>query len=914
MEHLTVFISPQPLPVEVHPPAARPEAPSSFNYFLAQLHNAPSRQTPPVKVPLQALHIPVRTPVQSTNPVFQPPRTHPEVKPFQVVAHKEPNPTAHNRPQTAEKPHVSARLEVAVTGLLLIEAPVANGPLQTEPTAHTPLEANGEFEEQTALFWASLAFAALSQQQQPLGFGKSVSDTPQAPAFGFGNKMAESAPIPGADSAKTVDTLGFSSALPLKLQVTFNYQLIFFVALRAPRKTTALEVDSANGQLNTENVSADTAEQQTDVVQASVFPETFSGEAGTETETPAESESDSATPTSAQTPNPVAQAPAVEVPVAPAPVAQAPAVEAPVAPAPVAQAPAVEAPVAPAPVAQAPAVEAPVAPAPVAQAPAVEAPVAPAPVAQAPAVDAPVAPTPIASELLLGELRVRILLLAKQGVNFSDLPPEHKQPPVHSEKGHPSEHGEEPAPQLPAVPRQTDPIDAIDASVPFTLELVSAGLAASFLNFSNESESQEKGFPAPPPLQTVLLSQNWFQGELSVAAMDTAPTTNLLALSPEKPWWLELVEAASEEVPSSEQLQAVLANTAEQEEESGFPWEDLVRPLLQASTAPPLVAPKRSANPPQLGFFSVAPAAKAAQDPQPTQADGQENTQPESKEAPRFQPENTAPAQAPMATLPFSLPPQPLYFHKAAPARSAGLALLSWSKVEFGIESVSSPKTVQTTPEAEGQETPATPSGLKFQVNNPSPTRGQQAKVSSDEANPAPVGENKAKSQQSLFQDRSAAPQTAMSAQTAIQLHNQGVPLQVSDFPAFVNQVLQTRNFKVGALQSIEVTLNPQNLGTVNAHFMLREQNEMVVRLYAPNAVAAKTLETYVQDIQQMIQKSYLVAGQVEIKQGIPPARGPQGGNSSGQNTDFASRQSSWRKGSSRRRKKDDDMSVDVTV
>ena len=153
-----------------------------------------------------------------------------------------------------------------------------------------------------------------------------------------------------------------------------------------------------------------------------------------------------------------------------------------------------------------------------------------------------------------------------------------------------------------------------------------------------------------------------------------------------------------------------------------------------------------------------------------------------------------------------------------------------------------------------------------------------------------------------------------MSAQTAIQLHNQGVPLQVSDFPAFVNQVLQTRNFKVGALQSIEVTLNPQNLGKVNAHFMLREQNEMIVRLYAPNAVAAKTLETYVQDIQQMIQKSYLVAGQVEIKQGIPPARGPQGGNTSGQNTDFSSRQAAWKKGSSRRRKKDDDMSVDVTV
>ncbi|MGE3726338.1 MAG: flagellar hook-length control protein FliK, partial [Candidatus Sericytochromatia bacterium] len=608
-------------------------------------------------------------------------------------------------------------------------------------------------------------------------------------------------------------------------------------------------------------------------------------------------------------PTPVAQVPAVEASVVPAPVAQVPVVEAPVAPAPVAQAPAVEAPVAPAPVAQAPAVEAPAAPAPVAQAPAVEAPVAPAPVAQAPAVEAPVA-----SELLLGELRVRILLLAKQGVNFSDLPPAHKQPlATHSDKGHPSEQGEL-APQLPAVPRQTEPVDAIEASVPFTLELVSAGLAASFLNFSNESESQEKGYPPSPPQQTVLLSQNWAQGELSVAAMDTAPKTNLLALSPDKPWWLELVETASEEAPSSEQLQTILANAAEQEEESGFPWEELVRPLLQASTAPPLVAPKRSANPPQLGFFSVAPAAKAAQASRPIQAESLENTQPENEEAPKFQPENTVPTQAPLATLPFSLPPMPLYFHKAAPARSAGLALLSWSKVEFGVESVSSTKTIQTMPEAEGQENPTTPSGLKFQVNNPSSLRVQQAKVSSDEANPAPVGENKAKSQQSLFQDRSAAPQTAMSAQTAIQLHNQGVPLQVSDFPAFVNQVLQTRNFKVGALQSIEVTLNPQNLGKVNAHFMLREQNEMVVRLYAPNAVAAKTLETYVQDIQQMIQKSYLVAGQVEIKQGIPPARGPQGGNSSGQNTDFASRQSSWRKGSSRRRKKDDDMSVDVTV
>ncbi|MGE3728101.1 MAG: hypothetical protein AB7I41_21280, partial [Candidatus Sericytochromatia bacterium] len=294
---------------------------------------------------------------------------------------------------------MSARLEVAVTGLLLIEAPVANGPLQTEPTAPPQLEAPDESAEQTALFWASLAFAALSQQRQPLGFGQSVSEAPQAPAFGFGNQIADTTPIPGADSAKTVDTLGFSSALPLKLQVTFNYQLLFFVALRAPRKTTAVEVDSANGLLNTENVNADTAGQQTDVVQASVFSESFSGEADTETETPADSESDSDTPTSALSHSQVAQAPAVEAPVAPTPVAQAPAVEAPVAPTPVAQVPVVEAPVAPTPVAQAPAVEAPAAPAapaPVAQAPAVEAPVAPAPVAQAPAVEAPVAPAPVA--------------------------------------------------------------------------------------------------------------------------------------------------------------------------------------------------------------------------------------------------------------------------------------------------------------------------------------------------------------------------------------------------------------------------------------------------------------------------------------------------------------------------------------
>jgi hypothetical protein len=254
-----------------------------------------------------------------------------------------------------------------------------------------------------------------------------------------------------------------------------------------------------------------------------------------------------------------------------------------------------------------------------------------------------------------------------------------------------------------------------------------------------------------------------------------------------------------------------------------------------------------------------------------------------------------------------------MHFHKAAPPRSAGLVMLSWSKVEISPAPISGPKTSQVTPEVDVNKNQQVQSGLKFQVMA-NPVRTPQAKASTEEPNPVPVGENKAKSQQPLQQDRSAAPQSAMSAQTAIQLHNQGVPLQVSDFPAFVNQVLQTRNFKVGALQSIEVTLNPQNLGKVNAHFMLREQNEMIVRLYAPNAVAAKTLETYVQDIQQMIQKSYLVAGQVEIKQGIPPARGPQGGNTSGQNTDFSSRQAAWKKGSSRRRKKDDDMSVDVTV
>jgi hypothetical protein len=501
--------------------------------------------------------------------------------------------------------------------------------------------------------------------------------------------------------------------------------------------------------------------------------------------------------------------------------------------------------------------------------------------------------------------------LAKQGVHFNDLPPVPTHNLVQDSALPPPTDNPEFVPQIPVsgLPRPAEPTESSSSTVAFTLELVSAGLAASFLNFKNESESSEQPSQEAKPYQMPLISQSWSQGELSVASMETAAKPNLLALSSEKPWWLELVEAASEETLSPERLQAVLANAAEQEEESGFPWEDLVKPLLQASTAPPFAVPQRSTPTPQISFFSAPPLTKEI----PISLPAAPETAEDSTEEADFQPENTAPPQAPFAPLPFSLPPQPMHFHKAAPPRSAGLVMLSWSKVEISPAPISGPKTSQVTPEVDVNKNQQVQSGLKFQVMA-NPVRTPQAKASTEEPNPVPVGENKAKSQQPLQQDRSAAPQSAMSAQTAIQLHNQGVPLQVSDFPAFVNQVLQTRNFKVGALQSIEVTLNPQNLGKVNAHFMLREQNEMIVRLYAPNAVAAKTLETYVQDIQQMIQKSYLVAGQVEIKQGIPPARGPQGGNTSGQNTDFSSRQAAWKKGSSRRRKKDDDMSVDVTV
>ncbi|MBT9549174.1 MAG: hypothetical protein IV090_27520, partial [Candidatus Sericytochromatia bacterium] len=395
MEHLTVFISPQPLPVEVQSPTARPATPSSFHFWLEQQRSSiPQRQPAPVKPPVQPLHIPVRTPVQSAHPVFQPIRTQPALKPFKADPDKTPDKDI-SVSKAAQKQPLSQVLKVEVTGLLLIESPSTQSPLKTEPSEPPAPE---ESPDQTALFWASLAFEALSRQMQPLGFGQ-VTPQPQAPALGFGNQSAnqdeDTQTISAAEPAQTPELLGFASALPLKLQVTFNYQLLFFVALRSPRKAASTESENA-ALLNSDNLGAEVTEQPTEAVQAPVAPGAFSSEPDF-TDANAEDQTDSNSPASSHpTPTPVVQAPAVETPAAPASVAQAPAVEAPAAPTPVAQAPAVEAPEAPAPVAQAPAVEAPVAPAPVAQAPAVEAPAAPAPVAQAPAVEAPVAPAPVA--------------------------------------------------------------------------------------------------------------------------------------------------------------------------------------------------------------------------------------------------------------------------------------------------------------------------------------------------------------------------------------------------------------------------------------------------------------------------------------------------------------------------------------
>jgi hypothetical protein len=1111
MEQLTVFISPQLVPTEIAP-LQRPsnEKSLSFNFWLEQAKYKDAQPHTLKNAPQDtklSLHIPVKTPLYSSNPVFQAP-----LQRINIPLKQQLPPQTHTQPtiQTVEQPPKAdlAPLQVNAIGLLVFEVQPATA-LQVPPPQQnqTPSQVSTNAPEdllQTVPFWAHLAAEALEHQRNPVNYTSQAATTPfldfttqetPAPQAGASTligaiEINETKQSGTAEqkSAKSVPVLAFSSAFSLKLQISHNYQLHFFIAQRTSTHTEKSEKAATEGIENPEStpqiglsISPSSQETKTTALNAESEPQTQNEvisaiaphaqpsnsqnedqqednngtenqqttqqpilsfgqqtilpndapETNTETHqevgaiaaapapsapvasapapttpvasapapsapvasapaptTPvASAPAPSAPVASAPAPTtpvasapapsaPVASAPAPSAPVASAPVPSAPVASAPAPTTPVASAPAPSAPVASAPapstpvasapvpstpVASAPAPSAPVASAPapttpvasapapttpvasapapttpvasapapttpVASAPAPTTPVASAPVPSAPVPSAPVATTPApvvqetapasiaTSDLMVGNLRIRILLLAEQGVPFADSKKTNSpQPTSEANQAVAVETAVKNTSQTPISVSIAPEAKTTESSVknqmsPQNLELVTANLGASFLSFKNDAGSNpQQGFKQKPQQIAPLEFQAWSHGELSIAAMDSAQKPVLFALSPEKPWWLDFAET-SESDPATELLSQINEANPADGEESDFPWESLFKPLLQASTAPITTQIKQPVAP-LLQFAtipnSVPPIAKVNPDtPQ------EENVSPLNKPA---EAETVLPMAQQFTVQPEIQPTIHLPFIKPTPQRSAGLGL-GWSNLESNglglkfapVESgLAKPETIQPDNQQPVQNTKAqnTETASRANGNFEAPDK----KVIHQKAETQPKS-------QTATPERASMANTAMSVQTAIQLHNQGVPIQISDFPAFVNEVLQTRNFKVGALQSIEVALNPQNLGTVNAHFILKEHSEMIVRLYAPNAMAAKMLESHVQEIQQMIQKSYLVVGQIEIKQGIPPARGAQGGNASGQNSEFSSRQSSRRSNSSRRRKQDDDLSVDVTV
>ena len=167
-------------------------------------------------------------------------------------------------------------------------------------------------------------------------------------------------------------------------------------------------------------------------------------------------------------------------------------------------------------------------------------------------------------------------------------------------------------------------------------------------------------------------------------------------------------------------------------------------------------------------------------------------------------------------------------------------------------------------------------------------------------------------------QERSAetiTPQQAanVSASQVIQAINNNVPIQLTDFPAYINQVVQRLGMQANAVQSVQVTLAPRQMGNVVVEFQTNAQKQMTITLYAQTMNSAQALEAYKNDIQQIVGKTSFALGNITVKQAIPPARSSQGtSNQNQQNGDFSSRQ---RRGGNRRRNRaDDDMTIDVSV
>ncbi len=162
----------------------------------------------------------------------------------------------------------------------------------------------------------------------------------------------------------------------------------------------------------------------------------------------------------------------------------------------------------------------------------------------------------------------------------------------------------------------------------------------------------------------------------------------------------------------------------------------------------------------------------------------------------------------------------------------------------------------------------------------------------------------------------STVTQAPISASQVIQAINHNVPVHIADFPAFINQMIQSHPPSARVIQSLQVSLMPDQLGQVTAQFSLTADNKMVITLYTQALATMETLETYLGEIQKIVGKTQLSLGNISVKQAIPPSRQSQGSGGSGfdeGNGDSSARHS--RRSSQRRRGGgDEEIAIDVSV
>ncbi len=166
-------------------------------------------------------------------------------------------------------------------------------------------------------------------------------------------------------------------------------------------------------------------------------------------------------------------------------------------------------------------------------------------------------------------------------------------------------------------------------------------------------------------------------------------------------------------------------------------------------------------------------------------------------------------------------------------------------------------------------------------------------------------------------QNTSAAPRVNLSASQVIQAINQNIPIHIADFPAFISRVLQVQPPTVTQPQTLQVTLSPDSLGKIMAQFELTAQNTVNITLLSQSGLTVNKLNTYIQEIQQIMGTTQFSAGQVIVRQGIPLAKQSQSFDQQSQSerdNGDDTKQIQRRGGQRRRRGGDEEISIDVTV